>query len=137
MIAADVKLGILDRTAARRSLIISNGVGDVAKYLSEAASSIFKTSESNVPWEGSGTPFSGGGPQSPCKICMCIILHSLTVQERAQNCPTLARQPLVYAGRITHHDEVSRLKKVYELVKDARQQVEGGPCMQHSSSQAS
>ena len=29
------------------------------------------------------------------------------------------------AGRITHHDEVSRLKKVYELVKEARQQVEG------------
>ena len=31
----------------------------------------------------------------------------------------------MYAGRITHHDEVSRLKKVYELVKEARQQVEG------------
>lgn len=59
--AADVKSGMLHRTAARRSLIISNGVGDVAKYLSEAASSIFKTSESNVPWEGSGTPFSGEG----------------------------------------------------------------------------
>lgn len=29
------------------------------------------------------------------------------------------------AGRITHHEEVSRLKKVYELVKEARQQVEG------------
>ena len=39
--------------------MISNGVGDVAKYLSEAASSIFKTSDSNVPWEGSGSPFSG------------------------------------------------------------------------------
>lgn len=59
--AANVKSGMLYRTAARRSLIISNGVGDVAKYLSEAASSIFKTSESNVPWEGSGTPFSGEG----------------------------------------------------------------------------
>ncbi|CAK0783573.1 hypothetical protein CVIRNUC_006772 [Coccomyxa viridis] len=74
------------RVAAPRSLVISNGVGDVAKYLSEAASSIFKTSDSSVPWEGSGSPFS---------------------------------------GRITHHDEVSRLKKVYELVKEARQQVEG------------
>ena len=39
--------------------MISNGVGDVAKYLSEAASSIFKTDDSNVPWSGSGTPFSG------------------------------------------------------------------------------
>lgn len=39
-------------------------------------------------------------------------------------------QSLVCAGRITHHEEVSRLKKVYELVKEARQQVEGGPCMQ-------
>ncbi len=39
--------------------MISNGVGDVAKYLSEAASSIFKTSDSSVPWEGSGSPFSG------------------------------------------------------------------------------
>ena len=29
------------------------------------------------------------------------------------------------AGRITHHEEVSRLRKVYELVKEARQQVEG------------
>ncbi|CAL5220499.1 g2528 [Coccomyxa viridis] len=74
------------RSAARRSLVISNGVGDVAKYLSEAASSIFKTDDSNVPWSGSGTPFS---------------------------------------GRITHHEEVSRLRKVYELVKEARQQVEG------------
>ena len=47
------------RSAARRSLVISNGVGDVAKYLSEAASSIFKTDDSNVPWSGSGTPFDG------------------------------------------------------------------------------
>ena len=39
--------------------MISNGVGDVAKYLSEAASSIFKTSDSSVPWEGTGSPFSG------------------------------------------------------------------------------
>ena len=31
------------------------------------------------------------------------------------------------AGRITHHEEVSRLRKVYELVKEARQQVEGEP----------
>lgn len=39
--------------------MVSNGVGDVAKYLSEAASSIFKTDDSNVPWSGSGSPFSG------------------------------------------------------------------------------
>ena len=50
---------LLCRVVAPRSLVISNGVGDVAKYLSEAASSIFKTSDSSVPWEGSGSPFSG------------------------------------------------------------------------------
>ncbi len=37
--------------------MVSNAIGDVAKYLAEAATSIFKTSESNVPW--SGTPFTG------------------------------------------------------------------------------
>ena len=49
--------------------MISNGVGDVAKYLSEAASSIFKTSDSSVPWEGSGSPFSGES---------CAYLHTLS-----------------------------------------------------------
>lgn len=29
------------------------------------------------------------------------------------------------AGRITHHDEVARLKRVYELVQEAKQQVSG------------
>lgn len=29
------------------------------------------------------------------------------------------------AGSITHHEEVARLRKVYELVQDARQQVAG------------
>ena len=32
---------------------------------------------------------------------------------------------MVCTGRITHHDEVSRLKKVYELVKEAQQQIVG------------
>lgn len=48
---------LMRRYAARRGLHIVNGVGDVAKYLAEAASSIFKTTESDVPW--SGTPFTG------------------------------------------------------------------------------
>ena len=32
-----------------------------------------------------------------------------------------------FSGRITHHDEVARLKKVYELVQEARQAVQGAP----------
>ncbi len=30
-------------------------------------------------------------------------------------------------GSITHHEEVARLRKVYELVQDARQQIVGEP----------
>ncbi|CAL8464278.1 g3813 [Coccomyxa elongata] len=73
-----------NRYAARRGLHVVNGVGDVAKYLAEAASSIFKTTESDVPW--SGTPFTGS---------------------------------------ISHHEDVARLRKVYQLVQDARQQIVG------------
>ena len=46
------------RPAAPRGLVVSNALGDVGKYLSEAATSIFKpTGDSNVPWDGSGGPF--------------------------------------------------------------------------------
>ena len=48
------------RLASPRGLVVSNALGDVAKYLSEAATSIFKpTGGSDVPWDGSGTPFTG------------------------------------------------------------------------------
>ncbi|KAK9905024.1 hypothetical protein WJX75_008078 [Coccomyxa subellipsoidea] len=77
-------LRLQSRCAARRGLVVSNAIGDVAKYLAEAATSIFKTSESDVPW--SGTPFTGS---------------------------------------INHHEEVARLRKVYQLVQDARQQISG------------
>ena len=66
--------------------MISNGVGDVAKYLSEAASSIFKTSDSSVPWEGSGSPFSGDScaylhpflaPRTPSRFCVAMASSQL------------------------------------------------------------
>ena len=69
-------------------MVAEGGLGGVGSYLAEAASAIFKPTKSDVPWEGTASPFS---------------------------------------GRITHHDEVARLKKVYELVQEARQVVQGGP----------
>ncbi|KAK9837236.1 hypothetical protein WJX81_000605 [Elliptochloris bilobata] len=74
------------RQALRRGVFAEGGLGGVGSYLAEAASAIFKPTKSDVPWEGTASPFS---------------------------------------GRITHHDEVARLKKVYELVKEARQTVQG------------
>ena len=38
----------------------ANMLSDVGKYLSEAASQIFYPQENNMPWKGSGTPFTGG-----------------------------------------------------------------------------
>ena len=72
----------------RRGVVAEGGLGGVGSYLAEAASAIFKPTKSDVPWEGTASPFS---------------------------------------GRITHHEEVARLKKVYELVQEARQVVQGAP----------
>lgn len=69
-----------------RSGVFAEGGKGVGSYLAEAASAIFKPTKSDVPWEGTGSAFS---------------------------------------GRITHHEEVARLKKVYELVKEAREAVRG------------
>ena len=69
-------------------MVAEGGLGGVGSYLAEAASAIFKPTKSDVPWEGTSSPFS---------------------------------------GRIMHHDEVARLKKVYELVQEARQVVQGAP----------
>ena len=66
--------------------MISNGVGDVAKYLSEAASSIFKTSDSSVPWEGSGSPFSGKS---------CAYLHPFLALQIPFLCVTMASSQLM------------------------------------------
>lgn len=49
--------------AARRSpcrnLCVHAGFGDVAKYLSEAASSVFSPASSEVPWSGTSSGFQG------------------------------------------------------------------------------
>ncbi len=114
--------------------MVSAALSDVAKYLSEAATSIFKpTGDSNVPWDGSGAPFSG----------VCPAHASAQARWHTHACwvhPTLPANFLGLrgaAGRITHHDEVARLKRVYELVQEAKQQVSGEwprRCMQDTNS---
>ena len=47
------------RRAPCSSSRIQAGLGDVAKYLSEAASSIFSVDNSDVPWSGTSSGFQG------------------------------------------------------------------------------
>lgn len=158
------------RYAARRGLHIVNGVGDVAKYLAEAASSIFKTTESDVPW--SGTPFTGIASHShdalithvslratrsaskiqhsashaqltPCQTLLSCIFSALWAISPAtsnweasflsyravmfnRSIPQHLRLHVAAAGSISHHEDVARLRKVYQIVQDARQQIVGG-----------
>ncbi len=67
--------------------------GGIGNYLAEAAAAIFKPTKSDVPWQGTASPFS---------------------------------------GRITHHDEVARLRRVYELVQEAKQAVQGPPALRRA-----
>ena len=109
------------RVAAPRGLVVSNALGDVAKYLSEAATSIFKpTGDSNVPWDGSGAPFSGTRLLHMMPSWLLMPMHARHRARMARSQMSLCR-----AGRITHHEEVTRLKRVYELVQEAKQQVSG------------
>ena len=67
--------------------------GGIGNYLAEAAAATFKPTKSDVPWQGTASPFS---------------------------------------GRITHHDGVARLRRVYELVQEAKQAVQGPPAPRHA-----
>lgn len=50
---------IAARRSPCRNLVVRAGFGDVAKYLSEAASSVFSPASSEVPWSGTSSGFQG------------------------------------------------------------------------------
>jgi uncharacterized lipoprotein YbaY len=64
-------------------LLVSDALSDVAKYLSEAATSIFKPTKSDVPWEGSGSPFSGASLlyALPVQACLAPTLQVRSVAD--------------------------------------------------------
>lgn len=59
-------------------------------------------------------------------LCLCRVKPRSPVEgQHKENYRLLSLKGMARAGRITHHDEVSRLKRVYELVKEAQQQIAG------------
>eukprot|EP00887_Chlorella_sp_A99_P003008 scaffold9.g3008.t1 len=61
-LAPSLRASASARRPAPRALAVApraNAVGDVARYLSEAASQIFYPTRNNVPWERSAEPFTG------------------------------------------------------------------------------
>lgn len=91
---------VLKARPARRLAVVprANALTDVGRYLSEAASQIFRPQANDMPWKGSGTPFTGS---------------------------------------ITHHEEPTRLRLLYEMTESMRKDLEASGAKPEAAAAAS
>ena len=95
----------------RQLQVVQAGLGDVGKYLSEAATAVFSPAKETVPWSG-GTNFA------PCRL--------LLVSSMSSSCDLHATG--TFSGKVSHHEgDVPRLKRLYKAVRETREQLAG--CM--------
>ena len=86
------------------------GLGDVGKYLSEAAAAVFSPTKEDVPWSGGESSDSESRkPNAHGYLSLPAILGNFT-------------------GKVSHHEgDVPRLRRLYKAVRETREQLSG--CM--------
>lgn len=101
------------RTIQQRNgscLIVQAGLGDVGKYLSEAAAAVFSPTKEDVPWSGGKS--------------MCRIIDGMRHKYLTRLCFSLGN----FTGKVSHHEgDVPRLRRLYKAVRETREQLAG--CM--------
>ena len=89
------------RTSQQRygsSLIVQAGLGEVGKYLSEAATAVFSPTKEDVPWSGGKSPFNDtekSNLQSLTRAEVLVSLPFLQVTSLAK-CPIMRETFHVY-----------------------------------------